>query len=101
LRPSSPYKAKVPMAESLKASAPRSIPVTFDDLTYGVQKKDAPDGILPILHGISGCFQPGRMAALMGPSGSGKTTLLDLLAGRKTAGSTGGSVLMAGCETSC
>ena len=32
----------------------------------------------------------------MGPSGSGKTTLLDVLAGRKTAGRTTGSILFAG-----
>lgn len=32
----------------------------------------------------------------MGPSGSGKTTLLDVLAGRKTAGRTSGSILFAG-----
>ena len=32
----------------------------------------------------------------MGPSGSGKTTLLDVLAGRKTAGKTIGSILFAG-----
>ena len=32
----------------------------------------------------------------MGPSGSGKTTLLDVLAGRKTAGKTRGSILFAG-----
>ncbi len=32
----------------------------------------------------------------MGPSGSGKTTLLDVLAGRKTAGKTTGSILFAG-----
>ena len=32
----------------------------------------------------------------MGPSGSGKTTLLDVLAGRKTAGKTSGSILFAG-----
>jgi ABC-type multidrug transport system ATPase subunit len=32
----------------------------------------------------------------MGPSGSGKTTLLDILAGRKTEGTTTGSILFAG-----
>ena len=36
--------------------------------------------------------QPSEMTALMGPSGSGKTTLLDLLAGRKTTGTTEGEV---------
>jgi ATP-binding cassette subfamily G (WHITE) protein 2 len=32
----------------------------------------------------------------MGPSGSGKTTLLDVLAGRKTAGTTSGTLLFGG-----
>ncbi|CAL5224701.1 g7429 [Coccomyxa viridis] len=37
-----------------------------------------------------------RITFKMGPSGSGKTTLLDVLAGRKTAGKTTGSILFAG-----
>ena len=36
----------------------------------------------------------------MGPSGSGKTTLLDVLAGRKTAGTTTGSLLFGGTTPS-
>ena len=32
----------------------------------------------------------------MGPSGSGKTTLLDVLAGRKTTGTTSGTIGFAG-----
>ena len=32
----------------------------------------------------------------MGPSGSGKTTLLDVLAGRKTQGTTSGQIRFAG-----
>mmetsp|Transcript_39168 Transcript_39168/g.76453 ORF Transcript_39168/g.76453 Transcript_39168/m.76453 type:complete len:636 (+) Transcript_39168:128-2035(+) len=96
------------------------INISFADLTYSVpirkrktKKKESntaaikgsddvtltsDTGNLTILHGLSGCFQAGRMSALMGPSGSGKTTLLDVLSGRKTknAGSIGGSVLLNG-----
>lgn len=39
---------------------------------------------LELLKGITGCFRPGVLSALMGASGAGKTTFLDLLAGRKT-----------------
>jgi len=40
------------------------------------------------------------MTALMGPSGSGKTTLLDLLAGRKTVGTTSGEITYGGQKAS-
>jgi len=93
------------------------INISFADLTYSVpirkrktKKKESNTAVikvstltsdinnLTILHGLSGCFQAGRMSALMGPSGSGKTTLLDILSGRKSknAGLIGGSVLLNG-----
>lgn len=39
-----------------------------------------------IINGISTCFNPGQLIAIMGPSGCGKTTLLDLLTGRRNSG---------------
>ncbi|XP_045447263.1 ATP-binding cassette sub-family G member 1 [Melitaea cinxia] len=42
-----------------------------------------------ILKGVSGCFKPGQLTAIMGPSGAGKTTLLNILAGYSTKGAKG------------
>lgn len=42
-----------------------------------------------ILKGVSGCFKPGQLTAIMGPSGAGKTTLLNILAGYSTRGAKG------------
>lgn len=71
------------------------VPVSFTDLDYTVKVKKKED--IHILSSLSGCFEAGRMTALMGPSGSGKTTLMDLLASRKTyAGISSGEILFAG-----
>jgi len=55
-----------------------SITVTWEKLRVTV-----PNGRKrkPILQGLTGIAQPGRLLAIMGPSGSGKSTLLDALAG--------------------
>ncbi|CAD7941182.1 unnamed protein product [Amoebophrya sp. A120] len=78
------------------------IPVTFRNLSYRVELPTKDDSgnkkQLQILKNLTGCFQPGKLTALMGPSGSGKTTLMDLLAGRKTMqqAHTEGSICYAG-----
>ena len=43
--------------------------------------------MLQLLKDCSGVFRPGILTALVGSSGAGKTTLMDVLAGRKTGGS--------------
>jgi ABC-type multidrug transport system ATPase subunit len=51
---------------------------------------------LEILKGVSGCFRPGMLTALMGFSGAGKTSLLDVLGGQKTTGYPGGVIIVSG-----
>lgn len=43
-------------------------------------------GRLLLLRGVTGCFRPGVLTALMGASGAGKSCLVDVLTGRKTGG---------------
>ncbi|KAK9906864.1 hypothetical protein WJX75_009364 [Coccomyxa subellipsoidea] len=72
--------------------------VTFQDVYYIVKNQANKREKISILHGVSGYFNPGEMAAVMGPSGSGKSTLLDLLAGRKTVGEQKGDILFSGVQ---
>ncbi|KAL0915539.1 hypothetical protein M5K25_015965 [Dendrobium thyrsiflorum] len=75
--------------------------VTFDNISYSVDmpKEMRAHGIedkLMLLNGVSGCFRPGVLTALMGVSGAGKTTLMDVLAGRKTDGYIKGNISISG-----
>ncbi|GFH26288.1 ABC transporter domain-containing protein, partial [Haematococcus lacustris] len=74
--------------------------IIFQQLNYHVpsiaNKKDR----AYLLKDVTGFINPHELTALMGPSGSGKTTLLDVLAGRKSAGITEGSIVFGGQKAS-
>ncbi|XP_057798300.1 pleiotropic drug resistance protein 3-like isoform X2 [Salvia miltiorrhiza] len=76
--------------------------IVFQDVQYYVEPPKAmkkhivSQKGLQLLHDITGAFKPGILTALMGVSGAGKTTLLDVLAGRKTSGTTEGVVKIGG-----
>ena len=53
--------------------------LTWKELLVSVP--DGKGGRRPILQGLTGYAEPGKMLAIMGPSGCGKSTLLDSLAG--------------------
>jgi ABC-type multidrug transport system ATPase subunit len=68
--------------------------LSFENIRYTVKVKSA-DGTLidrPLLRGVNGYAEPGKLTALMGASGAGKTTLLDVLAGRKNTGVVEGKI---------
>ncbi|VAI43433.1 unnamed protein product [Triticum turgidum subsp. durum] len=78
--------------------------LTFDNIRYSVDipKENKARGEtkdrLEILKGVSGCFRPGVLTALMGTSGAGKTTLMDVLAGRITGGYREGTITISGYQ---
>ncbi|EFJ44628.1 hypothetical protein VOLCADRAFT_95021 [Volvox carteri f. nagariensis] len=82
--------------EREKTFAPMGMRIVFKDLDYSVPSHHKKGERAFLLKKVAGYFEAHQMAALMGPSGSGKTTLLDVLAGRKNAGVTEGTVAFAG-----
>ncbi|KDO17090.1 hypothetical protein SPRG_15625 [Saprolegnia parasitica CBS 223.65] len=82
------------VAIAMPPSRVSPVTITFQDVWYTVKEKNGEDKHL--LRGISGYARPGTITALMGSSGAGKTTLMDILAGRKTGGTTQGSITLNG-----
>jgi ABC-type multidrug transport system ATPase subunit/ABC-type multidrug transport system permease subunit len=72
--------------------------LSFSDIRYTVKVKDTKGVTMdrPLLRGVSGYAEPGKLTALMGASGAGKTTLLDVLAGRKNVGVIEGTITFNG-----
>ena len=89
-----PAAVKVALPSDVSGTLPFTrIVVSWRELSYAV---NTPAGSKTLLHGVSGVAQPGRLLALMGASGAGKTTLLDVIACRKTSGSTEGAICLNG-----
>ena len=61
-----------------------------------IVEKDGKKVPRKLLTGINGYAKAGQLTALMGSSGAGKTTLMDVIAGRKTAGTIEGEILVNG-----
>lgn len=89
-----------PIEVEVQYDRPAVTPVSlaFQDLWYSVPKPGNTKESLDLLKNVSGYALPGTMTALMGSSGAGKTTLLDVIAGRKTAGTIQGRILLNGCD---
>ena len=80
--------------DTIESEALSGITISFKNLCYSVKLPNGDERQL--LTNICGFVQPGDLCALMGPSGSGKSTLLDVLARRKTSGTTSGRMLLDG-----
>ncbi|MFP7494636.1 phosphate ABC transporter ATP-binding protein [Terribacillus saccharophilus] len=63
--------------------------ITFQEVVYETEEN-------PIIHGISGKFNKGKITAIIGPSGAGKTTLFRLCNGLLSPSS--GNILIDGKE---
>jgi zinc/manganese transport system ATP-binding protein len=56
-------------------------PVAQDAVAIALEGVSAGYGAAHVLEGITGCFEPGSLTAVVGPNGAGKSTLLSVLAG--------------------
>jgi ABC-type transport system involved in cytochrome bd biosynthesis fused ATPase/permease subunit len=90
---SAPAGAMVGHNDLMKNHTP--LQLIYRDLQFVVKdkitKKDT-----AIVKGVNGCFNPGRLTAIMGASGAGKTSLLNLVSGQASGGVISGDMLVNG-----
>ncbi|RHZ09009.1 hypothetical protein DYB31_005879 [Aphanomyces astaci] len=86
------------ISKDLSAAVEVVVPVTvaFQNLGYVVPNPKKGESDLHLLTNVTGYALPGTITALMGSSGAGKTTLMDVIAGRKTEGTTTDDILLNG-----
>ncbi|ETV87104.1 hypothetical protein H257_02102 [Aphanomyces astaci] len=86
------------ISKDLSAAVEVVVPVTvaFQNLGYVVPNPKKGESDLHLLTNVTGYALPGTITALMGSTGAGKTTLMDVIAGRKTEGTTTGDILLNG-----
>ncbi|PRP78516.1 abc transporter family protein [Planoprotostelium fungivorum] len=77
------------ISESQLMKSEYPIDIHVSDVGYTI-------GTRPIITGVSGSFQRGKLSAIMGPSGCGKSTLMSILCGR--VGQTNGEILINGTQ---
>ncbi|XP_072165976.1 ATP-binding cassette subfamily G member 4-like [Diadema setosum] len=100
--PGSPFKQGEPRTPETQklTNLPSRPPVKleFENIAYSIQQGDCCKRnrvSKTILGGLTGCFMPGELIAIMGPSGAGKSSFMNVLAGYKTT-MTKGTVLVNG-----
>eukprot|EP00808_Paulinella_micropora_P013403 g48123.t1 len=93
-----PKQSQETLIQVPEPALPSRTPLTLSvlDLGYAVPMPDR--STKQLLKDVTAYFAPGTLTALMGSSGAGKTTLLDVMAGRKTMGTTSGKILVNGAE---
>ncbi|CAN6487343.1 unnamed protein product [Victoria cruziana] len=85
------FSGVISMATDTDIRTRPTIEIAFKDLTLTLKGKRK-----HLLRCVTGKIMPGRVSALMGPSGAGKTTFLNALAGKATACTMSGIILING-----
>ncbi|KAF3789380.1 putative white-brown complex-like protein 30 [Nymphaea thermarum] len=85
------FSGVISMATDTEIRTRPTIEIAFKDLTLTLKGKRK-----HLLRCVTGKIMPGRVSALMGPSGAGKTTFLNALAGKATACTMSGIILING-----